>query len=76
MKLTTITNSFLTASVVLSFIPIVGLAAFAMLFVAFILSIVCISKEEKGGVRMLVSCILAVPLMVLINVGVMMAIGS
>lgn len=60
-------NAFITVSVLLSFIPIFGSVGYVTLLVAGILSIVAIAKEQKGGVRVLVSSLLAAPLMFVIN---------
>ena len=62
-------NHFVTVSVLLSFIPLIGGIGYVTLLVSFILSIAAITKEQKGGVRVLVSCLLAAPLMFVINLG-------
>ena len=61
-------NAFITISVLLAFIPAIGCIIGAVtLLVAFILSITSLARNEKGGVRVLLSSVLAAPIMFVIN---------
>ena len=68
-KTAKLANIFISISVLLSFIPALGLVIGAVtLLVGFVLSIAAMIKDERGGVRVLLSSLLAGPLMVVIQV--------
>ena len=76
-KTTKTANAFITVSVLLSFVPVLGgIAGAVTLLVGFILSIVATARNESGGVRVLISSILAVPLMVAINLAMIAWLGG
>ena len=76
-KTAKLANAFVTVSVLLAFIPALGLILGAnTLLVGFILAIAAMVKEQKGGVRVLVSSLLAAPLMLVINLAMCALVGG
>ena len=64
-------------AVLLSFIPAIGILIGGLfLFVAFIVAIVAISKDNKGAVRVLISTIIAAPIMAICQMVVLSVLGN